>query len=121
MDKEENTVLLNGCVSLPIIISDYDAIIANKRRASTSTSLSEASTGAVEPRTSSETSSEPAVKPKWNTGFSEFADELWGRMTGGMKAKLREACVEVLKRTDDSKHEPSDRWGDHDDNARLLD
>jgi hypothetical protein len=119
MDKEGSILLLNDYVSLPIIISDYDAAVANKRHASTSTT--DTSIGATEPRVSSETSSESTSNPKWNTGFSQFADELWDRMTGGMKAKLREACVEVLKRTDDSKHEPSDRWGDHDDNTRLLD
>src|ERR1700761_9325197 len=119
MDKEDSTLLLNDFVSLPIIITDYDATVANKRHASTSTT--DTSIGAEEPGASSDASSESAAKPKWNTGFSEFAEELWHRMAGGMKAKLREACVEVLKRTDDSRPESSNRWGDHDDNARLLD
>ena len=119
MEGKDTTLLLNDLVSLPIIISDYDATIANKRRQSGSTSKESVTTADSTPTSNS--SSGAAAKPKWNTGFSEFADDLWSRMSGGMKQKLREACVEVLKRTDDAKERQGDRWGDHDDNARLLD
>ena len=119
MEAKDSTLLLNDFVSLPIIISDYDATIANKRRQSSS--ISEKSSTNADTTETSEARPSPAPKAKWNTGFSEFADDLWSRMTGSMKQKLREACVEVLKRTDDSKEAQEDRWGDHDDHARLLD
>ena len=116
MEREDSTLILNDFVTLPIIISDYDATLANRRHASTSTI--ETSLGALEPNT---ISSQSTARPKWTTGFFDFAEDLWSRMSGGMKARLREACVEVLKRTEDSKCEPSDHWGDGGDNTRLLD
>jgi hypothetical protein len=119
MDAKDTTLLLNDFVSLPIIISDYDATVANERRESGS--ISKESITAADSTTTSESNSSAAPKAKWNTGFSEFADDLWSRMTGGMKQKLREACIEVLKRTDDAKEQHGDRWDDHDDNAKLLD
>lgn len=56
----------------------------------------------------------------WNTGFSDFADEMWAKMTQGMKQKLREACVEVLKKTEDPESEKMMSW-QYDDDARFLD
>ena len=112
------TVFLNDLVSLPIIISDYDAVTANKRRSSganTEGSVSRDSSVAA-----SDTASSIRPKQKWTTGFSDFTDELWSRLTAGMKQKLREAAVEVLKRTDDPSEEAMIGSG-YDDDARLLD
>lgn len=113
-NTKDSTIFLNDCVYLPIIISDYDA----ERRESTSTIQTETPTSIVEARSNSTLQTE---KPKWTTGFSEVADELWNRMNRGMKQKLRDACVEVLKRTDEPVKEVGDRWGAYDDNTRLLD
>ena len=41
-------------------------------------------------------------------------------MTANMKQKLREVCVEVLKRTDDANGEEKMFW-QYDDDARFLD
>lgn len=113
MDEGGSTVLLNDFISPPIIISDYDKIVANERTAS-APGATTSSTSA-----SSDTSSDSTPNTRWSTGFSDFADELWSRMTGSMRAKLREACVEVLKRTDVP--DPQSCWGEEDDNTRLLD
>jgi len=59
------------------------------------------------------------MQQNWSTGFSDFADDLWAKMTQGMKQKLREACVEVLKKTDDA--EPEHMEWQYDDDARFLD
>ena len=115
----DDSTLLNDLVSLPIIISDYDAINSNKRRASEATTGEDSRSACITTATDDAVSS-TASHQKWNTGFSDFADDLWSRMTTGMKQKLREACVEVLKRTDDNTHEESTSW-QFDDDARLLD
>ena len=115
-------------VGLPIIISDYDALTSNS--SSTPTPGSNVSTD--NPRTSSgqSTSSSAvsqaysngtasAMQQNWSTSFSDFADDLWAKMTQGMKQKLREACVEVLKKTEDA--EPEHMSWQYDDDARFLD
>ena len=112
---KDSTIFLNDCVYLPIIISDYDA----ERRESSSTAQTKGENSAESPSSDSIPQTE---KAKWTTGFSEVADELWNRMNRRMKQKLREACVEVLKRTDEPlMSEVADRWGGYDDNTRLLD
>jgi len=62
------------------------------------------------------------MQQNWATGFSDFADEMWAKMTQGMKQKLREACVEVLKKTEDSDGGQTEHlsW-QYDDDARFLD
>ncbi|KAK3068700.1 hypothetical protein LTR53_013508 [Teratosphaeriaceae sp. CCFEE 6253] len=67
------------------------------------------------------------------TGFADVADALWSRMTGVMRERLREACVEVLRRTEDEEDGRGgdgekgglafgeERWGEWDEDARLLD
>ena len=113
-----STILLNDFVSLPIIISDYDAMNENM-------------TGARAPDAKENLSRESSIAPsdaassiysqqKWSTGFSEFADDLWSHMTTGMRQKLREACVEVLKRTEGLSEDGRKDW-EFDDDARLLD
>ena len=65
------------------------------------------------------------MQQNWTTGFSDFADEMWAKMTQGMKQKLREACVEVLRKTEEEEAEGSraecvSSW-QYDDDARFLD
>ena len=120
--------LANDFVNLPIIISDYDALL-KPSDTPTSTSASQhqrkpsipnitASSLTVSSSAASVTSS--ASTQRWGTGFSEYADELWSRMTSGMKQKLKDACVEVLKRIDDPSEEERVAWV-FDDDARFLD
>ena len=117
IDKS-STLFLNDLCSLPIIISDYDAMTASPRH--TSRGTMEESASRDDSVATSDTASDTRPKQKWSTGFGDFADELWSRMTDGMKQKIREACVEVLKRTDGHSKEESMCW-QNDDDARFLD
>ena len=122
-NTNSNVLLLNEIVSLPIIISDYDAIPTTSINRNASVSVS-AESGSItnSSTTASDSESNHAAREKWSTGFSDFADDLWNRMTSGMKQKLREACVEVLKRTDQEPEWTRRRsWEYDDDDARLLD
>ena len=120
VQEEDSTLMLNDFVSLPIIISDYDAVQITSQQ--TVYSTVSRSTTAPATKCPSDGSSDSAPRARWHTGFSDFADALYSRMSGSMRAKLREACVEVLRRTDDSTPNSSEaRWGDRDDNTRLLD
>jgi hypothetical protein len=60
------------------------------------------------------------MQQNWPTGFSDFADEMWAKMTQGMKQKLREACVEVLRKTEEVEEGEHMSW-QYDDDARFLD
>ena len=115
---DSSTLFLNNLVSLPINISDYDAMNFSPHHTSGSTTQENASREHSVAR--SDTASDTISKQKWSTGFSDFADDLWSRMTAGMKQKLRDACVEVLKRTDGHSHEERMYW-QYDDDARFLD
>ncbi|KAK5129386.1 hypothetical protein LTR08_003546 [Meristemomyces frigidus] len=104
--------------NLPIIISDYDAILAAKN-----TSLERkpsATESNIAPASSTSSTTNSPVEQNVTLGFADFADELWSRMTHGMKTKLREACVEVLKRTEDNDEEEKTAWV-WDEDARFLD
>jgi hypothetical protein len=61
------------------------------------------------------------LQQNWATGFSDFADDLWAKMTQGMKEKLREACVEVLRKTEDVAESGNVGAWQYDDDARFLD
>ncbi|TKA68098.1 hypothetical protein B0A55_08573 [Friedmanniomyces simplex] len=108
--------------NVPIIVTDYDVDNLAKKPASTSsTNRSSASSDrAPAASISSATSGSFAQPQQWSTGFSDFADALWNRMTGSMRQKLREACVEVLRRTDDPSEEEKMAWA-YDEDARFLD
>ena len=114
--SESNVLILNDHVSLPIIISDWDAIKANKRAASGATIdlLPRKNSGSTVHITSSTSS-----RPHWTTGFEQVVDDFWNRMTDGLKQKLREACVEVLRRTENTSDDGI--LSTFDDDARLLD
>lgn len=110
MDKHSNDFL-----SLPILISDYDALFALAPCPSASTSTT-TSSSPTNPSTTTAPSSGPQpskatpsieeafadTAARWTTGFATFTDALFSRMTQGAKSKLREACVEVLRRTEDA-------------------
>lgn len=103
--------LLKDFVGLPIIVSDYDDLTNNKNSPGTSQHDRHSSTSSTSTTTTSE--------QNWSTGFSDFADDLWAKMTTGMKKKLREACVEVLRKTEEA--EPERMSWQYDDDARFLD
>jgi hypothetical protein len=130
-------IFINDFVGLPIIISDFDALTSNPNNSASEAPTSPASTSTAQPppptdRQSSTSSSSAlslayllsstssALHQNWATGFSDFADELWAKMTQGMKEKLREACVEVLRKTEDAPAEGMGAW-QYDDDARFLD
>jgi hypothetical protein len=52
-------------------------------------------------------------------GIAEAIDELWDQMSSAMRNKVREACYEMLRRTDGSKEVGRDF--DYDNDARFLD
>lgn len=108
------STLSNDFVHLPIIISDYDAIISQKPAESKS-QPNAASSSPTSPSTPA-----PGTQQISKSGFTDFADDLWNHMTGGMKQKLRAACVEVLKRTEDPSDAEKMSWM-YDEDARFLD
>ena len=124
-------ILINDFVGLPIIISDFDAL-PNNNNSNTSSQPSQPPT----PTTNSQSSTisqaysnntVSAMQQNWTTGFSDFADEMWAKMTQGMKQKLREACVEVLRKTEEEEEEAEGSRAEcvsswqYDDDARFLD
>lgn len=104
--------LLKDFVGLPIIVSDYDALTTNNNNTSSGTLQHDR-------HVSTSSTSTTASEQNWSTGFSDFADDLWAKMTTGMKKKLREACVEVLRKTEEVEMEGMS-W-QYDDDARFLD
>nr|OQO24155.1 hypothetical protein B0A51_06248 [Rachicladosporium sp. CCFEE 5018] len=118
--------MLNDFVGLPIVISDWDAMTTSSTSTTAQQQHSRSSTVSTISTTSTESSTAKNIVTQgqqWSTGFSEFADDLWLRMTSGMKKKLRDAAVEVLKKTDEHCPEAvGDRmeWM-YDDDARFLD
>lgn len=61
------------------------------------------------------------MQQNWSTGFSDFADEMWAKMTQGMRQKLRETCVEVLRKTEADGSQAECMSWQYDDDARFLD
>lgn len=113
-------ILANDFVILPIIVTDYDAILTKTSATTTHSSSPNArSSSANTIQTASSTTHSPILQ-NFQTGFTDFADDWWSRMNNGMKQKLRAACVEVLKRTDDPIEEEKMGWV-FDEDARFLD
>lgn len=122
---------VNDFVGLPIIISDFDALTNNSTASEVpsqtpATQSAASSPTTYQPSTSSSVATAyssgtvSAAQQNWNTGFADFADELWAKMTQGMKQKLRDACVEVLRKTEDVESTEHMSW-QYDDDARFLD
>ena len=103
-------MLHNDFLSLPIIITDYDALTADKSHPYDSSPRDNQSSSAA---------STASSQQRWSTGFSNFTDALWDRMASGMKDKLRAACIEVLNRTEGTGKETV-CW-QYDEDARMLD
>ncbi|KAI7296930.1 hypothetical protein KC352_g25 [Hortaea werneckii] len=96
----QEATLANDFVSLPIIVSDYDALLVK----STPHSKTKPTRPRVDVQSSSASSPSPSInaspsdkgsslasEQNWSTGFNDFVDGLWSHMTNGMKSKLREA------------------------------
>lgn len=115
-------ILIHDFVGLPIIVSDFDALTSSPATSNTNPNTNDTAQPAPptirQPSTFSTTGS-TATQQNWSTGFSDFADELWAKMTQSMKQKLRDACVEVLRKTEES--QPEHMSWQHDDDARFLD
>ncbi|KAK1045927.1 hypothetical protein LTR74_018045 [Friedmanniomyces endolithicus] len=115
--------------NVPIIVTDYDANSSAKAPASPSPATCSDRSGEhgrqrddreTAASISSATSSTFDQAQQWSNSFSDFADALWNHVTGSMRQKLREACVEVLRRTDDPSEEEKLAWA-YDEDARFLD
>lgn len=114
------TLMLNDFVSLPIIISDRDAR-STESESSTSEPTSSAQT---KRRDSFQSFRDPlsfSAQTNWSTGFGCYVDDIFSRMTDGMKQKVREACFEVLRRTDSRVDNGAGFGAAYDEDARLLD
>lgn len=114
--SNSNTWILNDHVSLPIIISDWDS---NKEEELQHTSPEPSRTDRESSISSIQSNNSTASAFKWSTGFGRYFDNLYNRMTDSMKRKLRDACVEVLRRTDGTNEDQ--RWPLYDEDARFLD
>ena len=132
MDK---TIIDYDFAHVPIIVTDWDADRStNKPRATSAPALTltPASPTSETNRSvaSSLSSAATGQAQQLTTGFADVAGALWSRMTGSMRQKLREACVEVLRRTDDEaegreRRDVDWRFGgegrEWDEDARFLD
>lgn len=98
--------------SLPIIITDWDAMTKAKSQIRSPTAEIERLHTASRMTTSNK--QEPG-KP----GFNDSVEEIWNRISDTTKSELREAALEVLRRTDECQNEKL--TFQYDDDARLLD
>lgn len=95
-------------VSLPIIITDWDAVNKAKSEIHIPTAEIERSHTAAKP-----TSSDP--------GLTESFEAIWNRISDAMKIKVREAANEVLRRTDVMSSTQQEMSFQYDNDARFLD
>ncbi|KAK6438001.1 hypothetical protein LTR95_005808 [Oleoguttula sp. CCFEE 5521] len=119
--------MLNDFVGLPIVISDWDAMTTSstvqQQHSRQSSTVSTAPTASTTLTASSTANNIVTQGQQWSTGFNSFTEELWSRMASGMKKKLREAAVAVLKKTNEHCPEAMGErmeWM-YDDDARFLD
>lgn len=104
--------LAKDFISLPIIITDWDALTAAKSHIRAPTAEIERSHTISRMATSSK---EEPGKP----AFNESVEEIWNRISDTTKSKIREAALEVLRRTDECQ---STKMSFHyDDDAHFLD
>jgi len=111
------------------IVTDYDAMLAKDKLPNKPVTSSDSTSSITGNRQSASTTAASISSAasdglnqaqQWSTGFADVADALWNHMTGSMRQKLREACVEVLRRTDDPSDEEKVAWM-YDEDARFLD
>lgn len=95
--------------SLAIIVTDWDALYAKTTTNSRFT---------APPRTRSSAIPEP-IEYNTESGISNGLDEIWSLLSNVLKNKLREACIGVLRRTDN--FDASENCYRLDEDARLLD
>ncbi|KAH9817786.1 hypothetical protein Tdes44962_MAKER05496 [Teratosphaeria destructans] len=118
---------------LPVIVSDYDAILkpSSIELLLTATNDMRTTTPYTDP-CSSRSNSPPLLSsiasplftdahplPLRAAGFAELADAFWSRLTSSMKSRIRTACIEVLKRVNDPSEEEKIAWM-YDDDSRFL-
>ncbi|CAK3997589.1 Hypothetical predicted protein [Lecanosticta acicola] len=115
-----NSLLPNDFTSLPIIISDYDAIAETRKHIQLPTAGIERSHNAASPTTSSSSNTDRDKDADKQTGFSESVEEIWARISDATKRKIREAAIEVLRRTEQSRIDEKMAF-QYDDDARFLD
>lgn len=101
-------------ISLPIVISDYDAICESKKRVHVPTAEIERSRS-----NASNARRDDSKELEKSAGFTESVEDIWNRISDATKQKIREACMEVLRRTEQSQSD--DQAFQYDDDARFLD
>ncbi|EME49283.1 hypothetical protein DOTSEDRAFT_19743 [Dothistroma septosporum NZE10] len=95
-------------VTLPIIVPDWDAATKTKSQLQV-------------PATEIARSHAAALPTQADIGLIESFDIIWSRISDAMKAKVREAANEVLRRTGDSFLIQQEMSLQYDNDARLLD
>lgn len=105
-------ILSKDFVSLPIIITDWDALMEAKSHIQTPTEeIARSHTISQMAKASKQEVDKPA--------FKESAEQIWSRISDSTKSKIREAALEVLRRTDECQNEKM--TFQYDDDARFLD
>lgn len=104
-------------VSLPIVVTDYDKL--QQSESGGNTPSKEIQSTSARPASASEAQEDDKV---FIDEITDAAEDVWKRLSTAMKTKVREACIEVLRRTDDtnSSEKPHDDF-EYDDDARFLD
>ena len=59
------------------------------------------------------------LEAEW--AFTESVEDIWNRISDATKQKIREACMEVLRRTEQSRSDEKMASFQYDDDARFLD
>lgn len=103
-------------ISLPIVICDYDAICESKKIVRVPTAEIERSRS-----NASNGSRDDSKEPEKLAGFTESVEDIWNRISDATKQKIREACMEVLRRTEQSRSDDQMTSFQYDDDARFLD
>lgn len=94
--------------SLAIIVTDWDSLYTKEIGSPSTTSPKMRSSPTI-----------PSMEQSSETGISDIVDEIWNLMSSTLRSKLREACIGVLRRTDNVDANEGCYWLD--DDARLLD
>lgn len=105
-------ILSKDFVSLPIIITDWDAVTEAKSHIQTPTA--EIAKSHMISQMARASSMQEVDKP----AFKESAEQIWNRILDSTKSKIREAALEVLRRTDEGQNE--NMTFQYDDDARFL-